>query len=146
MIRLRASSSAPRTLRIGDVPIINPPWGTLTAIDMNAKEILWQEPAGERPEVRSDPALAGVALPPRLGVVGPSGPFATASGLVFLTGRSDVLYAFDATSGKVLWEGRLPARGYANPMTFRTRTGRQLVVIATGGAEGGTLFAFSLPE
>ena len=69
----------------------------------------------------------------------------TAGGLVFITGGSDVLYAFDAHSGHVLWEGRLPAPGYANPMTFRTRSGRQLVVVATGGAEGGTLMAFGLP-
>jgi len=137
---------APRTLRIGNVPISNPPWGTLTAIDMNSGEIAWQEPVGERPEVRADPALAGVALPARLGVVAPPGAFVTAGGLVFLTGGSDVLYAFDAASGEVLWEGRLPAPGYANPMTFRTREGRQLVVIATGGEEGGTLFAFGLPE
>ena len=137
---------APRSLRIGNVPISNPPWGTLTAIDMNAGEIVWQEPVGERPEVRSDPALAGVALPARLGVVAPPGAFVTAGGLVFLTGGSDVLYAFDAASGEVLWEARLPARGYANPMTFRTRGGRQLVVIATGGEEGAMLVAFGLPE
>ena len=137
---------APRTLRIGNVPISNPPWGTLTAIDMNGGEIVWQEPVGERPEVRSDPALAGVVLPARLGVVGPPGAFVTAGGLVFLTGGSDVLYAFDAAGGEVLWEGRLPGRGYANPMTFRTRGGRQLVVIATGGEEGAMLVAYGLPE
>ena len=137
---------APRSLRIGNVPISNPPWGTLTAIDMNAGEIVWQEAVGERPEVRSDPALAGVALPARLGVVAPPGAFVTAGGLVFLTGGSDVLYAFDAGSGEVLWEGRLPGRGYANPMTFRTRGGRQLVVIATGGEEDAMLVAFGLPE
>ncbi|MYG34484.1 MAG: PQQ-binding-like beta-propeller repeat protein, partial [Gemmatimonadetes bacterium] len=136
---------APRTLRVSGLPISNPPWGTLTAIDMNAGEIVWQEAVGERPEVRDNPALEGIALPARLGVVAPPGPFVTAGGLVFLTGGSDVLYAFDASDGEVLWEGRLPAPGYANPMTFRTRDGRQLVVIATGGREGGTLVAFGLP-
>ncbi len=137
---------SPRTLHVQGIPISNPPWGTLTAIDMNAGEIVWQEAVGERPEVRGHPALAGVALPARLGVVGPPGPFATAGGLVFLTGGSDILYAFGSASGEVLWEGRLPARGYANPMTFRTRGGRQRVVIATGGPEGGSLVAFGLPE
>ncbi|MYC90487.1 MAG: pyrroloquinoline quinone-dependent dehydrogenase [Gemmatimonadetes bacterium] len=136
---------APRTLRVSGLPISNPPWGTLTAIDMNAGEIVWQEAVGERPEVRDNPALEGIALPARLGVVAPPGPFVTAGGLVFLTGGSDVLYAFDASDGEVLWEGRLPAPGYANPMTFRTRDGRQLVVVATGGREGGTLVAFGLP-
>ena len=135
-----------RTLRVaGNVPISNPPWGTVTAIDMHAGEIVWQEPVGERPEVRNNPALAGAALPARLGVVGPPGPFSTAGGLVFLTGGSDVLYAFDKDTGDLLWEGRLPAQGYANPMTFLAADGRQLVVIATGGPEGGTLVAFGLP-
>ena len=129
----------------GNVPISNPPWGTVTAIDMGAGEIAWQEPVGERLEIRNNPALAGVALPARLGVVGPPGPFATAGGLVFLTGGSDVLYAFDKDSGNLIWEGRLPAPGYANPMTFLAADGRQLVVIATGGPEGGTLVAFGLP-
>ncbi|MYK69970.1 MAG: PQQ-binding-like beta-propeller repeat protein, partial [Gammaproteobacteria bacterium] len=55
-----------------------------------------------------------------------------------------ILYAFDAASGEVLWEGRLPARAYANPMTFETRDGRQLVVIATGEREGAALLAFGL--
>ena len=63
---------------------------------------------------------------------------------MFLTGGSDILYAFDAKSGEVLWEGRLPARAYANPMTFETRDGRQLVVIATGEREGAALLAFGL--
>ena len=79
-------------------------------------------------------------------MVAPPGPFVTAGGLVFLTGGSDVLYAFDAASGDMLWKGRLPAPGYANPMTFRTRDGRQRVVIATGGPDGGTLIAFGLSE
>ena len=130
-----------RTLAMDGLPISNPPYGTLTAIDMNAGEILWQEAVGERPEIAGHPALAGLDLPARLGVVGAPGPFATGGGLVFLTGGSDILYAFDAASGEVLWEGRLPARGYANPMTFQTRDGRQLVVIAAGEREGGTLLA-----
>ena len=111
---------------------------------MNGGAILWQEAVGERPEIAGHPALAGLDLAARLGVVGAPGPFATAGGLVFLTGGSDILYAFDAASGEVLWEGRLPARAYANPMTFETRDGRQLVVIATGEREGAALLAFGL--
>ena len=133
-----------RSLSVDGLPVSNPPYGTLTAIDMNAGEILWQEAVGERPEIAGHPALAGLDLPARLGVVGAPGPFATGGGLVFLTGGSDILYAFDAASGEVLWEGRLPARGYANPMTFQTRDGRQLVVIAAGEREGGTLLAYGL--
>jgi hypothetical protein len=136
--------TASRTLTVDGLPISNPPYGTLTAIDMNGGAILWQEAVGERPEIAGHPALSGLDLPARLGVVGAPGPFATAGGLVFLTGGSDILYAFDAATGEVLWEGRLPARAYANPMTFETRDGRQLVVIATGEREGAALLAYGL--
>ncbi len=140
--------SAPRTLRIDGLPISNPPYGTLTAIDMTTGEIAWQEPVGDRPDMRRHPALAGVDLPERLGVAGAPGPITTAGGLVFLTGGGDVLYAFDAETGDVLWEASLPGRGYANPMTYGTLDGRQFVVIATGGGATvpAVLVAFSLPE
>lgn len=138
--------NAPRSLSVDGLPISNPPYGTLTAIDMTTGSIRWQEPVGDRPEMRSHPALAGVDLPPRLGVAGTPGPVATAGGLVFLTGGGDVLYAFDADSGQVLWESPLPAQGYANPMTYGTADGRQFVVIATGGRQApAALVAFTLP-
>ncbi len=134
-----------RSLRIEGIPITNPPWGVLTAIDMGTGEIAWQMPVGDRPELRDHPLLQGVDLPERLGVAGAAGPVATAGGLVFLTGGGDVLYAFDAATGEELWSAELPGRGYANPMTFADSGGRQFVVIAAGGGRGGgTLVAFAL--
>ncbi|MDP2958690.1 MAG: pyrroloquinoline quinone-dependent dehydrogenase [Longimicrobiales bacterium] len=131
---------------VDGVPIIDPPYGTVTAIDMNRGEIVWQSPVGDDARVRANPLLAGVALPERLGVSGAPGPIVTRSGLVFVAGGANVLTAFDAATGERLWEGPLPARGYANPMTYATRDGRQYVVVATGGgADGGTLVAFALP-
>ena len=79
-------------------------------------------------------------------VAGAPGPMVTAGGLVFLTGGGDRLYAHDADSGAVLWEAALGADAYANPMTFATRDGRQLIVIATGSGEGAVLKAFALPR
>lgn len=138
--------SANRNLRVRGLPISKPPYGTLTAIDMNAGEILWQEPVGDRPEIRANPALRGVDLPERLGVPGAPGPVVTAGGLVFLTGGGDVLYAFDSQSGQVLWEAALPAAGYANPMSYSTSAGRQFVAIATGGRDRpARLVVFGLP-
>jgi len=132
--------------RVEGVPIIGPPYGTLTAIDMNRGEIVWQEPVGDDERLRSLPLLAGAALPERTGVTGAPGPIVTAGGLVFVTGGDDALWAFDAANGTILWTGRLPAVGYANPMTYATADGRQFVAIATGGgAEGGTLVVFTLP-
>ena len=132
---------------VDGIPILDPPYGTVTAIDMNRGEIVWQEPVGDDEGVRSNPLLAGVALPERLGAAGAPGPIVTRGGIVFVSGGADVLTAFDAATGARLWEGPLPGRGYANPMTYATRDGRQFVAIATGGgADGGTLVVFALPE
>ena len=136
-----------RSIRLpSGIPIQKPPYGTLTAIDMNRGEIAWQIPIGDTPQVRENPALAGVALPDRLGVSGAPGPIVTAGGLVFLTGGGDVLYGIDKTTGEELWSAHLGQVGYANPMTYRTRAGRQFVVIATGAGAGTRLVAFALPE
>jgi len=138
--------SARGATSIDGIPILGPPYGTLTAIDMNRGEIVWQEAVGDDARVRANPLLAGVALPERLGVAGAPGPIVTGGGVVFVAGGADVLTAFDAATGRRLWEGTLPARGYANPMTYATRDGRQFIAIATGGgADGGTLVVFALP-
>ena len=132
---------------VDGIPILDPPYGTVTAIDMNRGEIVWQEPVGDDEGVRSNPLLAGVALPERLGTAGAPGPIVTKGGIVFVSGGAQVLTAFDAATGARLWEGPLPGRGYANPMTYATRDGRQFVAIATGGgADGGTLVVFALPQ
>jgi quinoprotein glucose dehydrogenase len=70
----------------------------------------------------------------------------TAGGLVFLTGGGTVLFGFDAESGAERGSADLGAFGYAVPMTYRTTSGRQFVVIAVGGEdEPGALVGFALP-
>ncbi len=134
-----------RRLRLPNgLPIYRPPYGTLTAYDLTVGEIAWQRPIGDTPAIRRNPALDGVDLPDRLGVSGAPGPIVTAGGLVFLTGGGNVLYAIDSQSGEELWAGDLGQVGYANPMTYRTREGRQYVVIATGRGQGTRLMAFAL--
>jgi quinoprotein glucose dehydrogenase len=145
------------SLRIGDaagggalgrgnsLPISKPPYGTLTAIDLNTGDTKWQVPLGDMLEIRNHPALKGVALPEKLGVSGSPGALVTKGGLVFSTGGGRVLYAIDSKSGKTLWEYDLGQVGYANPMTYRTREGKQFVVIATGGGATSKLVAFALP-
>jgi quinoprotein glucose dehydrogenase len=66
--------------------------------------------------------------------------------LVFLTGGGSVLYAIDKMNGRVLWEHDLGKTGYANPMTYRTRAGKQFVVIATGSGSNAELMAFAIPD
>jgi quinoprotein glucose dehydrogenase len=129
----------------GTVPIIKPPYGTLTAIDLASGEHRWQVTVGDWPRIRNHPLFKGLDLPP-VGTVGSPGPMVTAGGLVFVTGGGTTLTAFDAATGKALWNAELGAFGYAVPMTYRSRDGKQFVVIATGGdGEDGVLQAFALP-
>jgi len=134
-----------RSLTVANGLFINKsPYGTVTAIDLNQGTHVWQVPVGDLPFVRHHPALRGVDLPPRLGVIGAPGPMVTKGGMVFLTGGGATLYAFDKTTGKELWAGELGERGYANPMTYQVG-GRQFVVIATGSGESAALKVFALP-
>jgi len=127
------------------IPLVRPPYGTLTAIDLQQGVIRWQVPIGDTRSVRFHPRLRGLKLPP-LGVEGSPGPLVTASGLLFITGGGEELFALDAMSGDVLWSWNLGRIGYSNPMTYRTGSGRQFIVLATGAGAGARLVAFALPE
>jgi quinoprotein glucose dehydrogenase len=139
--RSRRNLSLPNGL-----PVNKPPYGTLTAIDLNTGDHLWQVPVGDQPNVRLNPALRGVELPERLGASGAPGPLATGGGLVFVSGGARTLSAFHSETGELLWEGSLQERGSANPMTYATGDGRQFVVVAVGSGENAALVAFSLPS
>ena len=138
--------------RVGDtsaefmdgLPLLKPPYGHLVAIDLNRGAIKWRVPFGDTPALRRHPALSGVALPPALGVAGAPGVLATASGLGFGGGGDLALHAMDAATGSDVWHAALPRRVNATPMTYRSRGGRQFVVVATGGGEDASLVAFAL--
>ena len=133
--------------KLGPIPLIKPPYAYLVAIDLNAGEIAWKVPFGEGSlELRSHPLLRGVKLPERMGTRGTAGPIVTKGGLVFIGGGASYLYAFDKTSGAELWRGATPFPTYGNPMTYRTRSGRQFVVIATGDGPDAALVAFARAE
>ena len=124
-------------------PAVKPPWGTLSAIDLNTGEYRWRIPFGEHPAI---PVKDGLTT----GTEQYGGPIVTAGGLVFIAATSDAkLRAFDKETGRLLWETTLPAAGYATPSTFVVR-GRQYVVIAAGGgklgtASGDAYVAYALP-
>ena len=133
--------------KLGPIPLIKPPYAHLVAIDLDIGEIAWKVPFGEgNPSVREHPLLQGVKLPERLGTRGNSGPMVTRGGLVFLGGGEPYLYAFDKTTGAEVWRGATPFRTSANPMTYRARSGRQFVVIATGAGPDSALVAFARVE
>ena len=132
-------------LDIDGYPAIQPPWGTMTAIDLNSGKTAWQIPLGEYPE------LAAKGLK-NTGSENYGGAVVTAGGLLFIgaTNYDKVFRALDKTTGKVLWQTTLPAAGNATPATYEVN-GRQYVVIAAGGGKspappGGSFVAFALPK
>ncbi|HEX5025217.1 MAG TPA: c-type cytochrome, partial [Agriterribacter sp.] len=126
-------------------PGVKPPWGTLNAIDLNAGKILWQVPLGEYEELTQK----GIPL---TGTQNLGGAVVTAGRLVIIGAtRDEKLRIFDKLSGKILWEYKLPAGGYAMPATYMLN-GKQYIVIAAGGggkvgsSSGDAYVAFRLKE
>jgi len=126
-------------------PAVVPPWGTLSAIDLNTGRYLWRIPLGEYPELVAKGLRA-------TGSENYGGPVVTASGLLFIgaTIFDRKLRAFDTRTGVLLWQADLPYAGTATPATYMV-DGKQYVAICTSNArnpaapQGGAYVAFALP-
>jgi quinoprotein glucose dehydrogenase len=126
-------------------PATAPPWGTLSAIDLNTGQYLWKIPFGTYPEL----VAKGMA---DTGSDNYGGPVVTDGGLLFIGASvfDEKFHAYDKTTGKLLWETALPFAGLATPSTYMVN-GKQYVVIAAGGGQssrkpsGGVYVAFALP-
>ncbi len=121
----------------------NPPWGLLTAIDMNTGLKKWQIPLGSIDSLKT----RGIE---NTGIENYGGPVVTAGGLLFIAATKDEkIRAFDKETGQLLWEAQLPAAGHATPAVYE-RNGKQFLVIACGGGKGtksgDAYVAFALPE
>ncbi|MBO9154790.1 PQQ-binding-like beta-propeller repeat protein [Chitinophaga sp. GCM10012297] len=124
------------------LPANSPPWGTLTAIDLNTGKFVWKDTLGE------DPAFKGRGV--KTGTENYGAPVVTAGGLLFIAATKDAkIRAFNKRNGQLLWEAALPASGFATPAVYRAN-GKQYVVIACGGGKlntpsGDSYVAFALP-
>jgi quinoprotein glucose dehydrogenase len=124
----------------------NPPWGQLTAVNVNTGDIAWQVRLGISDQLPEGQKNTGR---PSNG-----GPIVTASGVTFIAGTDDQRFrAFDSRTGKELWTYKLDYSAHATPITYKGKDGRQFVaVVATGGsylaspAGGDSLMAFALPQ
>lgn len=131
------------------VPCTQPPYGTLSAIDMNTRQIAWQRSMGTVEEM--GPLGIRTRLPIPLGMPTLGGPVATASGLVFFTGTADYyLRAMDVATGKEVWKSPLPVGAQSTPLVYE-QDGRQFVVVTAGGARttperGDYIIAYALPK
>ncbi|MBL7828448.1 MAG: PQQ-binding-like beta-propeller repeat protein [Saprospiraceae bacterium] len=123
-------------------PAITPPWGTLSAIDLNTGDFRWQITLGDTREFREKGY-------PQTGAENYGGPLVTQSGLLFIAATKDGMFrAFDKTTGKLLWEVELPAAAFATPCTYQIN-GKQYVVVVCGGTKlgvkkGNQVVAFAL--
>lgn len=133
------------------VPCHQPPYGTISAVDLESREIVWQVPAGTLQDTGPLGMKTGLQIPIGMPTLG--GPVATSGGVVFYAGTQDYyLRALDVETGAELWKGRLPVGAQATPMTFVSpETGTQYVVISAGGARqspdrGDYVVAYKLPK
>jgi glucose dehydrogenase len=130
-----------------DLPLVKPPWGRITAIDMNRGEHLWRVANGDTPDyVRNHPALRGVDIP-RTGK--PARPALLVTKTLLFAGEGwngdPILRAHDKATGEILAEIELPGQVGGKPMTYMLN-GRQFIVVSIGRPGPAELVALALPE
>ena len=143
-------------LNVDGISIVKPPWGRITAIDLNAGELVWQVAHGETPDnIRNHPLLQGVDVPrtgvanARIGtlvtktlvVAGDGGLFTNEDGV-----RGSALRAYDKATGEDVGTVALPVPATGSPMTYMVGDTQYLVVAIAGGGFAGELWAFTAPE
>jgi quinoprotein glucose dehydrogenase len=142
-------------LTVQGLPLIKPPYGRISAIDLDKGEIRWQVPHGETPDnVKNHPALKGLNIP-RTGQNGNTGVVVTKTLVIAgeprvtttSTGvRGAMLRAYDKSDGHEVGAVYMPAPQSGSPMTYM-QNGKQYVVVAiSGGNYPGELLAFRLPN
>jgi quinoprotein glucose dehydrogenase len=142
------------SLTVQGLPLIKPPYGQISAIDLDRGEIVWQTPHGETPDsVRNHPALKGRPIP-RTGRSGSVGTLVTKTLLIAGEGsfgptpsgaRGAMLRAYDKATGREVGAVYMPAPQTGSPMTYLLDGRQYLVVAISGGVYSGELLAFRPP-
>jgi len=133
------------------VPCVQPPHGRLSAVDLATGKLVWSQPFGSAKEI--GPWGMKSRLPLNIGTVNFGAAHVTQGGVSFIGATQDRTFrAYETATGKALWSARVPGLANATPMTYISpQSGRQFVVIASGGVKGasgytGYLLAFALPK
>jgi quinoprotein glucose dehydrogenase len=147
--------AGPPALTVQGLPLVKPPYGRITALDLNKGEMVWQIAHGETPDnIRNHPALKGLNIP-RTGRIGRIGVLATKSLLIAGEGgffttpsgqRGAMLRAYDKATGQEVGSVYMPAPQTGSPMTYMLNGRQYLVVAISGGNYSGELLAFRLPQ
>jgi quinoprotein glucose dehydrogenase len=143
------------SLSVDGLPIVKPPYSTITAFDLNTGDILWQIPHGETPDnVRHNPALKGLDIP-RTGQSGYGVGTLVTKSLVIAGDpqftstdhpRGAMLRAYDKKSGKEVGDVLMPAPQSGSPMTYTVNGKQYLVIAVSGGVYSGEYIAYALPD
>ncbi|OFW13240.1 MAG: quinoprotein glucose dehydrogenase [Acidobacteria bacterium RIFCSPLOWO2_02_FULL_67_21] len=147
--------AGPPALAVQGLPIVKPPYGRITALDLNKGDLVWQIAHGETPDnIRNHPALKGLTIP-RTGRIGRIGPLVTKTLVIageagFFTTpggqRGAMLRAYDKATGAEVGAVYMPAPQTGSPMTYQLNGRQYLVVAISGGNYSGELLAFRLPQ
>jgi quinoprotein glucose dehydrogenase len=128
--------------------LLKPPYGRITAFDMNKGTIAWQRPNGDTPpNVKNNAALKGLNIPP---TGSPSQAMLLVTKTLLFAGEGSggqpVFHAYDKATGQEIWQTPLPGAQSSIPMTYAV-DGRQFVVVGVRGSanSGAQLVAFAVP-
>jgi quinoprotein glucose dehydrogenase len=143
------------SLNVQGLPLVKPPYGRISAIDLSKGEIAWQVAHGETPDnIRNHPALKGLNIP-RTGRPGNVGTLVTKTlviagepgfGITATGQRGSMLRAYDKSTGTEAGAVYMPAPQSGSPMTYMVNGRQYLVVAISGGAYTGELLALRVPS
>jgi quinoprotein glucose dehydrogenase len=139
------------------LPILKPPYGIISAVNLDRAEIVWQVPHGDTPDnVRNHPALKGLTIP-KTGQPGTSGIGVMVTKTLVVMGdpqitttqdhpRGAMLRGYEKTAGKEIGTVWMPAPQSGSPMTYTADSKQYIVVAISGGSYSGEYLAFALPD